>query len=136
MPRSLQSHSASLDELIARWIRRGIAYRDVSARVDGGSLCDQFARDLRALDMQDRGQLLTLHEAARESGYTEQHLRRLIHTGALPFIGAGRNRRIRARDLPRKPSRVARETPLCEFAHATAEQAVRNSVGASTGNPR
>jgi len=43
---------------------------------------------------------LSLEEAARESGYTRGHLRRLISEGQIPATEAGR---IERRHLPRKP---------------------------------
>ena len=49
--------------------------------------------------------VLTLPEAARESGYSVDHLGRMIRQGKLPNAGAPNRPRIRAGDLPRRPNR-------------------------------
>lgn len=49
---------------------------------------------------------LTLAEAARESGYSEDHLRHLVADGKIPNAGQKGRPRIRRRDLPRKPATV------------------------------
>lgn len=46
---------------------------------------------------------LTLTEAARESGYSADHLRHLVADGAIPNAGKHGRPRIRRGDLPRKP---------------------------------
>jgi len=47
---------------------------------------------------------LTLRDAARESGYTADHLGRLVRNGTLPNVGRKHSPRVRACDLPRKPA--------------------------------
>lgn len=46
---------------------------------------------------------LTIADAADESGYSEDHLRRLVREGTLPNAGENGAPRIRRRNLPRKP---------------------------------
>lgn len=46
---------------------------------------------------------LTLDQAAKESGFTKDHLFRLLHDGKLKNVGEPRAPRIRREDLPRKP---------------------------------
>lgn len=53
--------------------------------------------------------LLDLQEAARESGYSPDHLGRLIRTGRLPNAGKRNAPKIRRADLPRRPEVAARE---------------------------
>jgi hypothetical protein len=55
----------------------------------------------RALDAGD-GELLTLEQAARISGYSADHLGRLIRQGSLRNVGRPRAPRLRRGDLPRK----------------------------------
>lgn len=71
---------------------------------------EECARDLetvRPFDLAGGDQLLTLREAARESGYTENHLGKLVASGQLPNAGRAHAPRIRRRHLPRKPGMVA-----------------------------
>jgi hypothetical protein len=50
-------------------------------------------------------ELLPLHRAAVESGYTADHLGRLIREGKLPNAGRKARPLIRRKDLPIKPAR-------------------------------
>ena len=46
---------------------------------------------------------LTLPQAALESGYTRDHLRRLIDEGTIPNASVDSSKAILRKDLPRKP---------------------------------
>ena len=53
-----------------------------------------------------QGQLLSLAEAARRSGYSQEHLARLVRAGRIPDLrppGSKGRVRIRAADLPTRP---------------------------------
>lgn len=63
---------------------------------------------------------LTLAEAARESGYSEDHLRHLVAEGKIPNAGQKGRPRIRRRDLPRKPATVPTVTTYDPDADAAA----------------
>jgi len=52
---------------------------------------------------------LSLKDAAQESGYSTDHLGRLIRDGSIPNAGRPGAPRLARRDLPLKPARVARE---------------------------
>ncbi|MBM4185150.1 MAG: hypothetical protein FJ207_13190 [Gemmatimonadetes bacterium] len=54
-------------------------------------------------------QLLDLQEAARESGYSSDHLGRLVRDGKIPNAGRRHAPKIRRGDLPRRPEIVARQ---------------------------
>ncbi|MGI8497329.1 MAG: hypothetical protein ACR2OG_07090 [Gemmatimonadaceae bacterium] len=49
------------------------------------------------------GELLTLGDAARRSGYSADHLARLVRSGRLPNAGRPHAPRIRLVDLPLRP---------------------------------
>lgn len=51
---------------------------------------------------------LTIARAAAESGYSADHLERLLREGRLPNVGRRHAPRIRRVDLPRKPSALPR----------------------------
>lgn len=56
---------------------------------------------------------LTPRQAAKESGYTADHLRDLLRQGKLPNVGEENAPRIRRGDLPRKPpDREQRDSPV------------------------
>jgi hypothetical protein len=66
-----------------------------------------FARaadELEAALRQQEVEELSLSAAARESGYTRDHLSRLIREGKIPNAGRRNAPRIRRADLPRKPA--------------------------------
>ncbi len=50
----------------------------------------------------DADDLLNLQEAARESGYSADHLGRLIREGKIPNAGRRNAPRVRRRDLPKR----------------------------------
>ena len=124
------------DELIAKWHARAVEYRKLAVRVDGAALCEEVIVDFRQADVDPAGELLTQAQAAEESGYTQQQLRRLAKLGKIRAAGGGRGWRIARRDLPRKPSAVARGLTKPHLLGAKAEQVVRESAGASNGTPR
>ncbi len=69
---------------------------------------------------------LTLPQAALESGYSRDHLRRLMDEGTIPNgSGADGSRAILRRDLPRKPGHgVAAVRPTVASSRLPAARAV------------
>ncbi|MEK7247377.1 MAG: helix-turn-helix domain-containing protein [Chloroflexota bacterium] len=124
-----------LDELIAKWTALGVAFRTGDARVEGAALCDQFARDLQQVNLTADDELVTVAEAAKVSGYSAQHLRRLVSKGQLAAERDERGIVIRRRALPKRPSLVAPEPPRLHVVGAKAEQVVRASAGVSRESP-
>jgi len=84
--------------------------------------------EMRAALSSEGEQELTLGEAAQRSGYSEDHLCRLIRTGRIPDLRASRRGpiRIRARDLPLKPSRP--QIPVAD-AHGLASRPFGGTEG-------
>jgi hypothetical protein len=62
-----------------------------------------FADELETYEESHASELLTLDEAARESGYSKDHLALLRSQGRIPNAGKKGAPRIARRDLPRKP---------------------------------
>jgi hypothetical protein len=78
--------------------------------------------------------VLSLHEAAAESGYSCDHLRRLVRLGRLPAHRRGRFLLFRTGDLPRKPAMVDGESPRAYDARADARRvATRRHEGGTHG---
>ena len=65
-------------------------------------ITDGFAAALQAAVIAWENQTLTIKEAAQESGYSQEALRRAIRNGGLPNAGRKHSPRIRRVDLPRK----------------------------------
>ncbi|MDP3769084.1 MAG: helix-turn-helix domain-containing protein [Dehalococcoidia bacterium] len=78
----------------------------------------------------ERGALLTLAEAARVSGYSADHLARLIRAGKLASVGDRHRPRVRRGDLPLKPV-VARRGPALYDVNADARDVLASRRGAS-----
>ncbi|MGH7688845.1 MAG: hypothetical protein ACREN3_04495 [Gemmatimonadaceae bacterium] len=86
-----------------RWTAKREAYAEAGALVDGVRLLDRVLADMEAVFSAEAAETLTLAEAAAETGYTRDHIARLIRTGTLPNAGRPRAPRVRRADLPRKP---------------------------------
>ena len=82
-----------------------------------------------ALSHEDEA-LLTLHEAAQLSGYSADHLGRLVREGKIPDAGRKGAPRIARRDLPTKPGAVATATPIRELDRT---QIVRSAINEGAG---
>lgn len=97
--------SAALDQLLARWREKaaGLAgYSDAAAKAFGEA-ADDLDRELR----HSAGELLNLSEAARRTGYSPDHIARLVRRGVVPNWGAKGRPKVRLADLPRKPPTLA-----------------------------
>ena len=100
----------ALDPLATRWRTEAALYERDHALVDGSGQLRRVADELEAALREHEQVTLTLKEAAEESGYSEEHLRRLVGSGSLPAQRNGCKRshiRVRRSDLPRKPLRRA-----------------------------
>jgi hypothetical protein len=65
-------------------------------------LMQRMASELEAALRADADDLLNLRRAAQETGYSEDHLGRLVAEGKLPNAGRKHAPRIRRGDLPEK----------------------------------
>ena len=86
----------------------------------------------RALQEQDN-RLLNLQEAAQLSGYTADHLGRMVRDGDIPNAGRPGAPKIRIKDLPRKATNglpaVATEPPIREIENAQIVQSIIEEGG-------
>lgn len=73
----------------------------------GAAVCELHSTQLKLAWEQWQAEKLTIADAAAESGYSEEHLRRLARSGDLPTTRNGERGQIRiARgDVPKKPGR-------------------------------
>jgi excisionase family DNA binding protein len=122
------------DELRLRWSARRAEWHQVRAFVDGASVCEQVLADLEYLWHGEDEAELTLEEASNLSGYSEDHLRRLVRENRLPSLRRGRRLFFRAGDLPRKSNRIDRHGTEAYDPIADARQvAARRNPGAMHG---
>ena len=92
------------EDFVTRWRTRQSEWVRIGALVDGARVCEDVLQDFEAVTRAEDDAELTLSEAAAESGYSSDHLRRLHRLGHLPAYRKGRSLFFRSGDLPRKPT--------------------------------
>ena len=90
------------EEFVARWTSRKADFGQLGAIVDAAKLCIEVLADFDAVTTAQDETLLTLREAAAQSGYSTDHLRRLARQGRLPCVRRGRRLLFRAGSIPRR----------------------------------
>jgi hypothetical protein len=101
-----------LAELPETWRLLAVQQRNLGAEPQARTLehcADQLSRELLRRD----DELLTLQGAADESGYSLDHLGRMLREGKIPNAGRKAKPLIRRADLPVKSSR--RKATPCVF---------------------
>jgi len=96
--------SMGIRDLPAQWHTQADALERYGAAGNAIALraaADQLEAALRAAD----GDVLTIAEAAAASGFSRDHLGRLLRAGAIPNVGRPHAPRVRKSDLPRKANR-------------------------------
>ncbi|HEV2672717.1 MAG TPA: helix-turn-helix domain-containing protein [Gemmatimonadales bacterium] len=117
-------------QLLAKWEARAAEYEQLGVSVNGASLCRAVLADLERLWSEEDSTELTLQQAAEASGYSSDHLRRLVRTGRVPAQRRGRRLFFRAADLPQKPATVDAVPRRAYDPNAHARQvAIRRSHG-------
>jgi len=98
-----------VDALAERWLSVAEVLEGVLDE-RGASLFRLHAAELREAIREAGEEVLTLAQAAKESGYSASRLRHLIAAGDLPQAGERGRPRIRRGDLPTKPKKVSETT--------------------------
>ncbi len=94
------------DEFVVRWRTRSEELARFGAQVDGARLCGEVLNDFELVCQGEDDAELTLDEAAEESGYSSDHLRRLVRDKKLQAYKRGRRLFFRRASLPKKPVKV------------------------------
>ena len=94
-------------EVVERWTSRRDELKRLNASVDGATLCDEVLNDLDALLTSRSEQTVTLAEAADLSGYSRDHLARLIRLGRIRNAGRKHRPLLLVRELPVRPRNIA-----------------------------
>ena len=92
-----------VDALMDRWRREAGCYERDGALVNASAILRRCAVELETVAVAHDNESLDLRAAAAESGYSPDHLGRLIRHGTLPNAGVDFAPRILRRNLPRKP---------------------------------
>jgi hypothetical protein len=125
-----------LEARIQVWTKRRDEAAALSAFANTAQLCDLVLRDLETIRTTAGAELLTLTEAACRSGYTREHLGRLVASGTIPNAGRRNAPRIRAADLPRKVGYLPAQQVDPQIAGASKGQIVRSIVDLPTRSSR
>ena len=95
-----------VEGLPADWRRRAKALRRYGGETPATAI-ERCAADLEATLVERDETTYSLVEAARESGYSADHLGRLVRDGKIPNAGRPGAPRIALKDLPRKAQAAA-----------------------------
>ena len=110
-----------LRQLIDRWEARRDELKRLKASVDAATICEEFLSDLDQVLGALGEARLTLAEAADVSGYSPNHIGRLVRSGHLRNVGRKGAPRVLLEDLPRRPSvKLAAASRLAYDAHTDA----------------
>ena len=124
------------DELVLRWERRREEFRRYGATVDGARLLEECLHELRAFLDQEDSDVLTLEEAARFTGYSPDHLSRLIREGRITNLGRKHRPRVRRGDLPQKPHALRPSGPAPFLSGASRRQIAESVVNSEAEETR
>lgn len=98
--------TSSRNEILARWEARKAEWGRLHVQVDGEAVAEQVLSDIEALLSARDEQVLTLTAASKISGYSVDHLSRLVRAGTIRNAGRKSAPRIARHDLPLRPLRL------------------------------
>jgi hypothetical protein len=99
----------TIETLATDWRSRAGKLREWAAAEEAAKAWEEAARELEAVLAAEEQELLNLQQASELSGYTPDHLGRLVREGKLPNSGRINAPRIRVGDLPRKSRQTSAE---------------------------
>ena len=114
--RGRTAEAPTVEGLPADWRRRAKALRRYGGETPATAI-ERCADDLEATLVERDETTFSLVEASRESGYSADHLGRLVRDGKIPNAGRPGAPRIALKDLPRKahmPSEPRQQQQLAE----------------------
>jgi hypothetical protein len=119
-------------DLLAQWGVHAKTLRAFGATTQAEAV-ERCALELEDALAAEDGELLTLQRAAQISGYSADHLSRLIRQGALRNLGRPRAPRVRRGDLPRKAANLPVRTSNLHLVGADPRQVARAVVTSRMG---
>jgi hypothetical protein len=103
-----RNDQTELSELSAQWRERAHDLRKWAAAESAAAALETAASELDDVLSRQGGEPLSLRDAATLSGYSSDHLGRLIREGKIPNAGRRHSPKIIRADLPRRPKGMAR----------------------------
>lgn len=113
-----------LESLAAKWEQEAGEQREQWCNETAASVLDRARGELLGALDKEGGELLNLAQAARESGYTADHIGRLVKEGKLYNYGRNHAPRVRRGDLPRKPQLLRDAVAIHRIASTRTETAL------------
>jgi len=123
-------------DVVSRWRAEQLRFERLGALVDGAKLIGQLLDEVESAAVADNDEVLSLAEAATESGYSPQHLARLIRESRIPNAGRVHAPRIRRSDLPKKPPTLRSARPRMHLLGVGPGQVARAIVAREEEAPR
>lgn len=108
-------------ELVAKWQKEADLQRHRGQEAEA-TRTESFIVDLTAAEAGFFTEVLNLREASRESGYSGDHLGRMVRDGKIPNVGRRNAPKVLRKDLPRK----APLSPITPVRELSREQIVRS----------
>ena len=102
-------------EFFAKWGNERTRLGKYRQLADPIPLIDDILTDARSAFEHRELEVLTLRHASEESGYSVDHLARLIRESTIPNAGRPGAPRILRRDLPTKPPRSVARPRSCTY---------------------
>jgi hypothetical protein len=118
------NHKPGLSELVASWISTAITLEQYGAS-STAVILRRCAEDVERASQQNDDRLVGLREAADLTGYSADHLGRLVSKGQIANRGRKGKPLVREGDLPRRVSRLDSRTKT-KYDAATDARALRS----------
>ena len=126
--------SSELRQLADSWRTEAERLRQLEAAGQAAAF-EQLANELEATLATWESSSLTIQEASESSGYSEDHLRRLVRRGHIPNAGRKNSPRIFRRDLPvkRLPKDGSGDQRSIDYRQQIARSVADSKEGGSDG---
>ena len=121
----------TLSEMREKWALLRQEGATFNARVDLTAVCEAVLQDIDSVLAHQESEVLTLGEAKRLGGYSNEYLGRLVRNGTIPNAGRSGSPRIRRADLPIKPGHLPNDEARLQIHPASKEHVVRSIVANS-----
>lgn len=126
----------TLRDVVARWRAEQLRFERLGVLADGGKLIGQLLDEVENATIAEAEEILSLAEAAGETGYSANHLARLLREGRISNAGRPHAPRIRRSDLPKKPPPLRSARPKVHLLGVGPGQVARAIVARGEEAPR